>query len=236
MTPLLIFLLDLALKMALTATIVVVISVMVERSGPFIGALIAALPTAASAAYIILAFEHPPDFIAASAVGSAAATATVAVFALTYTVLAQRHGLVLSLGAAMTVWFVAALALRLVVWTPLSAALLNIAVFAVTVPLSWRYRTSGPPAKFIRTRYDIPLRALTAAVVVATVTTASYSIGSFLSSMFAHAQIALIGFWIGFVVVHYMVAPLGVWGAFGCGLLVCIAWSGLLWIMRGRKK
>lgn len=263
MTPLLIFLLDLALKMALTATIVVVISVVVERSGPFIGALIAALPTAASAAYIILAFEHPPDFIAASAVGSAAATATVAVFALTYTVLAQRHGLVLSLGAAITVWFVAALALRLVGWTPLSAALLNVAVFAVTVPLSWRYRTSGPPAKFIRTRYDIPLRALTAAVVVATVTTASYSIGSFLSgvfavfpivmassviilhprvggvaaaSMFAHAQIALIGFWIGFVVVHYMVAPLGVWGAFGCGLLVCIAWSGLLWIMRGRKK
>ena len=66
------FLLDLALKMAFTATVVVVISVVVERSGPFIGALIAALPTAAGAAYIILAFEHPPDFIAASAVGSAA--------------------------------------------------------------------------------------------------------------------------------------------------------------------
>jgi len=95
-------------RVLLTATIVVVISVVVERSGPFIGALIAALPTAAGAAYIILAFEHPPDFIAASAVGSAAATATVAVFALTYTVLAQRHGLVLSLGAAMTVWFAAA--------------------------------------------------------------------------------------------------------------------------------
>src|SRR5579864_643425 len=149
MSPELIFLSELALKMALTAFIVVSVSVTVERSGPFIGALIAALPTAAGAAYIILAFEHPPDFIAASAVGSAAATATVAVFALTYTVLAQRHGLVLSLGAAMTVWFAAALALRLVVWTQLSAALLNIAVFAVTVPTSWRYRTSGPPAKFI---------------------------------------------------------------------------------------
>ena len=261
-SPALVFLLDLALKMALTATIVVVISVVVERSGPFIGALIAALPTAASAAYIILAFEHPPDFIAASAVGSAAATATVAVFALTYTVLAQRYGLVLSLGAAMTVWFVAALALRLVAWTPLSAALLNIAVFAVTVPMSWRYRTSGPPAKFIRRAYDIPLRALTAAVVVATVTTASYSIGAFLSgvfavfpivmassviilhprvggvvaaSMFAHAQIALNGLWLGFLVVHYLVAPLGVWGAFGVGLMVCIAWSGVLWVLRRRR-
>jgi uncharacterized membrane protein (GlpM family) len=262
MSPLLHFLFDLALKMALTASIVVVISVVVERSGPFIGALIAALPTAAGAAYIILAFEHPPQFIAASAVGSAAAAATVSIFALTYTILAQRHGLVLSLGVAMVVWFVAAAALRLAVWTPLTAALLDIIVFGATVPLSWRYRTSGPPARFLRTAYDIPLRAVTAAIVVATVTTASYSIGSFVSgvfavfpivmacsvvilhprvggvasaSMFAHAQIALNGLWLGFLVVHFLVGPFGVWGAYGVGLVVCVAWSGGLWVVRRSK-
>jgi len=38
----------LALKVTLTATIVVVASVAAERSGPFIAALIAALPTAAA--------------------------------------------------------------------------------------------------------------------------------------------------------------------------------------------
>ena len=263
MSPQLMFLLDLALKMALTAFIVTIISVVVERSGPFIGALIAALPTAASAAYIILAFEHSPEFIAASAVGSAAATAAVSIFAYTYTVLAQRHGLALSLSVAIVAWFIGAAALRTVTWTPLTAVLLNIAVFGITVPLSWRYRTSGPPAKFMRTAYDIPLRALTAAVVVATVTTASYSIGSFASgvfavfpvvmassvvilhprvggvasaSMFAHAQIALNGLWLGFLVVHYMVAPFGVWGAFGIGLVMSIAWSGLLWMIRRRQK
>ncbi len=262
MSPELMFLSDLALKMALTAFIVVVISIVVERSGPFIGALIAALPTAAGAAYIILAFEHPPDFIAASAVGSAAAAAAVSIFALTYTVLAQRHGLVPSLAVAIAVWFVGAAALRLVAWTPPTATLLNVAVFGITVPLSWRYRTSGLPAKFMRTAYDIPLRALTAAIVVATVTTASYSIGSFASgmfavfpivmacsvvilhprvggvasaSMFAHAQIALNGLWLGFIVVHYMVAPLSVWGAYAVGLAVCIGWSGALWLIRARK-
>jgi uncharacterized membrane protein (GlpM family) len=262
MSPQLMFLFDLILKMALTAFIVTVISVVVERSGPFIGALIAALPTAASAAYIILAFEHSPEFIAASAVGSAAATAAVSIFAFTYTVLAQRHGLMLSLSVAIVVWFIGAAALRTAAWTPLTAALLNIVVFGITVPLSWRYRTSGPPAKFLRTAYDIPLRALTAAVVVAVVTTASYSIGSFASgvfavfpivmacsvvilhprvggvasaSMFAHAQIALNGLWLGFLVVHYMVAPFGVWGAFGIGLVVSIAWSGLLWVVRKRS-
>jgi uncharacterized membrane protein (GlpM family) len=263
MSPLLVFLFGLALKMALTATIVVIISIVVERSGPFIGALIAALPTAASAAYIILAVEHPPDFIAASAVGSAAATAAVSIFAFTYTVLAQRHGMLLSVSVAVAVWFVGAAALRLVEWTPLTAMLLNVVVFGATVPLSWRFRTSGPPAKFLRSAYDIPLRALTAAVVVVAVTTASYSIGSFASgmfavfpivmcssvvilhprvggiasaSMFAHAQIALNGLWLGFLAMHYLVAPLGVWGAFGLGLMVCIAWSGALWIVRTRKR
>jgi uncharacterized membrane protein (GlpM family) len=262
MSPQPVFLLDLTLKMALTAFIVTVISVVVERSGPFIGALIAALPTAASAAYIILAFEHSPEFIAASAVGSAAATAAVSIFAYTYTVLAQRHGLILSLSVAILVWFIGAAALRTVAWTPVTAALLNLGVFGVTVPLSWRYRTSGPPAKFMRRAYDIPLRAITAAVVVATVTTASYSIGSFMSgvfavfpivmassvvilhprvggiisaSMFAHAQIALNGLWLGFIVVHFLVAPLGVWGAFSVGLIVSAAWSGVLWVLRMRS-
>jgi hypothetical protein len=262
MSPELLFLLDLALKMALTAFIVVLVSVTVERSGPFLGALIAALPTAAGAAYIILAFEHPPAFIAASAVGSAAATAAVSVFALAYTVLAQRHGVVRSVSLAIVVFFAATGALRMVAWTPLTAFILNVAVFGVTVPLSWRYRTSGPPAKFLRSPWDIPVRALSAAIVVVIVTTISTRIGSFASgmfavfpivmactavilqlrvggvvsaSMFAHAQIALNGLWLGFLAVHFLVAPVGVWPAYGLGLLVCIGWSGVLWVVRTGK-
>jgi len=262
MSPELLFLLDLALKMALTAFIVVIVSVTVERSGPFLGALIAALPTAAGAAYIILAFEHPPAFIAASAVGSAAATAAVSVFALTYTVLAQRHGVVLSVGLAIVVFFAAAGALRAVTWTPATALLLTAVVFGATVPLSWRYRTSGPPTKFMRSPWDVPVRAASAAIVVVIVTTISGSIGSFASgmfavfpivmactavilqlrvggmvaaSMFAHAQIALNGLWLGFLSMHFLVAPLGVWGAYGVGLLVCVPWSGGLWLIRTRK-
>ena len=168
----------------------------------------------------------------------------------------------LSVAVAVAVWFVAAAALRLVGWTAPTAFVLDAVIFGITVPLSWRYRTSGPPAKFLRTPYDIPLRALTAAIVVVAVTTASYSIGSFASgmfavfpivmccsvvilhprvggvasgSMFAHAQIALVGLWLGFLVVHCLVAPLGVWPAFGIGLMVCIGWSGLLWVIRARK-
>src|SRR5262245_40064306 len=90
----------LALKLAITATIVVVVPVAPARTVPFIAALTDALPTAAGATYIILAFERPPAFIAAGAIGSMAANAAVAIFALTYAALAQRHGVVLSLAVA----------------------------------------------------------------------------------------------------------------------------------------
>ncbi len=251
----------LALKMVLTAAVVVITSLAVERSGPFVGALIGAAPTAAGAAYTILALEHSPDFIAASAVGSVAVNAAVAIFAATYAATAQRHGMFVSLGVASAVWLAAAAALRLVDWTPLAAVILNVVVFGTTMPLTWRYRSAGVPAKFRRTRFDIPLRALAAGTVVAVVTTASSSIGSFASGMFAlfpiilgssivimhpriggkitasmlaHAQLPLIGLGLGFLVVHYLVALLGVWGALVVGLVANLAWSGGLLLIRAQ--
>jgi uncharacterized membrane protein (GlpM family) len=256
------FWLELVFKMAMTAAVVVFISIVVERSGPFIGAMVAALPTAAGAAYVILAIEHPPGFIAASAVGSMAIGAAVAIFAAVYAVLAQRHGLVLSLGVSLLVWFACAALLRQFDWTPLSALVLNAAVYAVTIPLTWRYRSSAPPRKFLRTRYDIPLRALAAATVVAIVTTASHSIGSFASGMFAlfpivfcssivilhprvggkstasvmaHAQVALIGLTLAFMAVHYLAEPLGSWWALLIGLCISIGWSGMLMLLRSKR-
>ena len=115
MSPDLVFWYGFALKMVMTAAVVVITSVAVERSGPFIGALIGALPTAAGAAYTILALEHPPAFIAA--IGSVAINGAVAVFAAVYAMLAQRHGLLVSLGGAGIVWFAIAAVLRLVDWT-----------------------------------------------------------------------------------------------------------------------
>jgi len=253
----------LALKMALTATVVVVTSLAVERSGPFVGALIGALPTAAGAAYVILALDQPPSFIAASAIGTIAVNAAVALFAAAYAVLAQRHGLFVSLGAATVLWFAVAYALRLVDWTPLGAVAISAVVYAFTIPLSWRYRTVGGPIRFMRTRFDVPLRALTVAIVVAVVTTASTTIGSFASGMFAlfpiilgssivimhpriggkatasmlaHAQLFLIGLGLGGLALHYLVAPIGVWAALAVALCVCLAWSGLLLVIGTNRR
>jgi len=115
----------------------------------------------------------------------------------------------------------------------------------------------------LRTRYDIPLRALAAATVVVLVTTASNSIGSFASGMFAlfpivfcssivilhprvggkatasvmaHAQVALIGLTLAFMAVHYLAEPLGSWSALAIGLCISVAWSGMLVLLRRKTR
>ena len=258
-SPELIFWIDLVVKMVLTATAVVAVSVAVERSGPFVGALISALPTAVGAAYVILGLEQPPEFIAAGAIGTVAITGAVSVFALVYKVLAQRHGLIVSLGVATIVWFTLVYAFRSFHWTPFGAVVVCAAIFAVTIPLSWRYRAAGEANEFTRNRFEIPLRALAVAVVVAAVTTASSAIGPFASgmlalfpiilgssiaimhpriggkataSMAAHAQVFLIGIALGGLALHYLVAPIGAWLALLVALCVCLVWSGGLFVFR----
>jgi uncharacterized membrane protein (GlpM family) len=257
------FSIELVLKMAMTATIVVTASVVVERSGPFVGALIAALPTAAGAVYIILAIDHPPSFIAASAVGSMVANVAVTIFALSYATLAQSRGLLLSLSGAIAVWFACALVLHLIDWTPLGALLINVVVTTGTVLASRRFRTGGVTVKVEPRRFDLAWRAATVAVCVAIVTVASHHIGSFASGMFAvfpvamgsffvilhprvggpaaasvaaYVQTPLIGLVLGFLAVHYLAEPIGVWWSYAAGLAIGVAWNGLLWAVRGRDR
>lgn len=254
------FLAGLALKVALTAGIIVTASIVVERSGPFIGAMIAALPTAAGAAYIILAVEHPPAFVAASAVGSMAANAAVGLFSFAYAMIARRHGVIVSLAIAVVLWLVCAAALRTVSWTVATAMLLNLAVYGFTFMATRPLRRVAAKTSDVKpTRRDIAMRALTVGLFVAVVTTLSHKIGSFASGMFAvfpvamasfmailhpriggvaagsvlaHAQIPLLGLPLGFAALHVLAEPIGVWWAFLAGLLVCVAWNGLLWALR----
>jgi hypothetical protein len=112
---------------------------------------------------------------------------------------------------------------------------------------------------FRRTGYDLPLRAAAVAVVVAVVTTASHWIGPFASgtfavfpivmgsfavimhpraggkaagAVFAHAQPALVGLCLGFLGVHYLVEPIGVWWSLAAGLAITMTWSAALWLVR----
>ncbi len=252
----------LALKIAMTAGIVVAASVIVERSGPFIGAVIASLPTAGGAAMIILAVEHNPEFIANSVIGSLIANAACAVFALSYAALAQRRALPLALGGAFLVWLGVVAASRMFEWTVWSAIVLNAFVYPAAIWAGTNFRSEGARRKVTLTVKDLAWRAAIVTVVVIAVTAASTSIGSFASGAFAffpvamgsffiilhsrlggpaaasvaaHVQAPLIGLGLGFVAVHFLAVPFGVWWSYAVALAVGIGWNVLLWGLRQRK-
>src|SRR6266571_2648525 len=77
MSPELAFILTLALRMAITAAFVVTASIVTERSGPVIGALIATLPISAGPSYVFLAQRHGALLSCLSAVAVWLALATV---------------------------------------------------------------------------------------------------------------------------------------------------------------
>src|ERR1700716_123686 len=104
MSPDLAFILILALRMAITAAFVVSASVITERSGPVIGALVATLPVSAGPSYVFLAIDHDAAFVAESALASLPINAATIFLGLTYVVLAQRRGALVSFAGAAAVW------------------------------------------------------------------------------------------------------------------------------------
>src|ERR1700730_7863016 len=116
MSPDLIFILTLALRMAVTAAFVVTASVITERSGPVIGALVATLPISAGPSCVFLALDHDAAFIAQGALASLPINAVTILFALTYVVLAQRRSALVSFAGAIAVWIVLAALARMVHW------------------------------------------------------------------------------------------------------------------------
>ena len=82
-----------------------------------IGALVATLPISAGPSYVFLALDHDAAFIAEGALASLPINAATIFLALTYVVLAQRHGVLVSCAAAVAVWIVLAAIMRSVHWS-----------------------------------------------------------------------------------------------------------------------
>jgi hypothetical protein len=178
------FWLPLLIKMAVTAAFVVAATKTAERVGPLVAGMIATLPIAAGPSYVFLAFEHDAAFIADSALGSFAVNAVTAIMALTYVMLAQRHSLAVSLGAALCVWFALAAAVRATPWTTAGAVAFSVVVFSACIPIANRFgHVRMPPVR--RYWYDTPLRALLVGLLVAVVVELSYRLGPTVTGILA---------------------------------------------------
>jgi hypothetical protein len=262
MPPELIFLLTLLLRMAITAAFVVTASIITERSGPVIGALVATLPISAGPSYVFLALDHDAAFIAQGALASLPVNAATIVLGLVYVVLAQRHSLVVSCGAAVAVWITLASIIRQFDWTLAGGLAVNAVAFGICIPLLAGYRHVKMPL-VTRRWYDVPLRASLVATLVAIVVSTSGWVGPRVSgvialypivftsmmlilhpriggpptaAVIANAAWGLLGFGMAIAVLHVAVVQFGSAIGLSLALATCVIWNLTLWWNGRRKK
>src|SRR5467141_3941024 len=261
MSPELIFILTLVLRMAITAAFVVSASVITERSGPVIGALVATLPISAGPSYVFLALDHDAAFIAEGALASLPINAVTIFLGLTYVVLAQRRNALVSFSGAVLVWIALAALSRTVHWSLAGGLIANAVAYAICLPLLRRFRHVKMPL-ITRRWYDIPLRASLVATLVATVVTLSGWVGPTVSgiialfpvvftsmmlilhpriggpataAVFANSGWGLMGLGIAIAVLHVAALQFGSAVGLSLALMVCVGWNVVLW-WHGRRK
>jgi hypothetical protein len=261
MSPDLTYFLLLGFRMAVAAAFVVTASFIAEHSGPAIGALVATLPISAGPAYVFLALDHDSAFVAQGALTSLPINAATISLGLTYTLLAQRHNLLISVGAAVAVWLGIAAIIASMQWSVWGGLLINVVAFAISTPLMQRYRHAKMPP-VARRWYDVPLRASLVATLVLTVVTLSGRVGPSISGILAlfpavftsmmlilHPRIGgpataavlansawgLIGFGMAIAVLHVGALHLGSAAGLSLGLATCVCWNLMLWWI-GRRR
>jgi hypothetical protein len=255
MSPDLAFILSLVVRMAVTAAFVVGASVLSERSGPVIGALVATLPISAGPSYVFLALDHDASFIFESTLASLPINAVTILFCAAYAWTAQRQNSLVSCAVAVSVWLVLAWLARTVQWSFAGGILANVMAYAICLPMLERYRRVKM-LTFTRRWYDIPLRATLVATLVATVITLSHWVGPNVSgtialfpvvftsmmlilqpriggpstaAVFANSGWGLVGLGIGVATIHVTVVPLGAAAALSLALTICVIWNISLW-------
>jgi hypothetical protein len=255
------FLLLLALRMCLAAAVVVSASMIAERAGPVIGALIATLPISSGPSYVFVALDHGPGFIAQSALTALPINAATVWMSLVYVILAQRRGVLVSCTTALAVWFGLVSLILKRPWTLSEGLMLNLVAFAVCAPLLQRFRHARMPL-IARQWYDLPLRAALVASLVGTITLLSGWAGPEISgillmfpvvftsmmlilqpriggpataAVIANGVWGLMGFGLGVTAVQLGVSHLGSAAGLSLGLATCVTWNlGLWWT--GRRK
>jgi len=257
-SPEFVFWFELALKMAVTALFVSIATVIAERLGPTVGALVATLPVSAGPVYVFLALDHDTAFISASAVASLALNAVTAIYLTIYVLLAQHHTIWISSSLAFAAWLAATLPLSLVHWTAWSAFALNVVVFGFCFFIVEPFRVVRMPPT-TRPWYDFLVRSTMVGLLVGAVVTLSFRIGPagsgvlavfpviYTSIMFilhyrvggpataavlASAIPGLAGFGVALLTLHLTVVPLGSATALVFALGVSVAWNAGVYAIR----
>lgn len=256
------FWLLLAVKVGLTALVVIAVTVVAERGGALAGAFLATLPIVPGPVFVLLALDHDAHFIANGATFALAANCMSASFGACYVVLAHRRSPAVSIAVATLLWIVGASVITQLHFTPLSAALLTFPVLFACFFIVRPYREAKIPRVPLRA-VDFLIRGLLAAAITAVILIVGEAIGSswagalsvfpvmfgsiaiFLhrrigghaaASVVANANIGMFGFCLCALAVALMAERIGSYPALALGLAVSICWNMTAFGLRRRQR
>ncbi len=251
-------------KLIATILVALVALYAAEHLGPFWGGMIAAFPSTVGPAFIILAIERPPEFVADSALSASASFSAAVALVVAVTLLAARksHPIVI-IGGAWFAWIVFAAPARLLPLTSAAVLIANAIAFAVGILLTLKVvRTPVLLPPFRPRWYDIPLRATVSGLFVTSVTAVGGVLGpqatgiassfpiilstlamillprsgaAVIAATFAHTLRPMLLLPAALVVVHMTAVPLGSWLALALGFAICLAWALTLIFWRRRQ-
>ena len=171
-------------KAAVTAVVLLMVSKVGERLGPFMASIVMAFPMNAGPGYFFLALTEEPQFMAAGALPSLAGTGAVFMFIPAYVHVASRWGgFVFPLLAGIVAWAVGAWIIAQVELTLVSAFLLTAAGAGIAVVFSRQFDFHSAP-KFSRVPFRLMVgRAIVGGTIVATAATLANVVGPYIAGM-----------------------------------------------------
>lgn len=243
-------------KIVVTPLLVGLMSLAARVWGPTIGGLIMGLPWMTGPILYFFAIEKGEAYAARVAIGVELGAASIGAWAVTYALMARRFSWPWCLAAALIVF--AALAL---LWREIDVGLVPAAAMAVAGLLGGYFaipRPTAPDGPRSLPWWDIPMRMLATAVLVAIIVATSDVLGEQLSGVvstypviatvvgaFTHHRwgvnalvrlfravlLSLIGFVAFFLVVGLLLPTIGILPAFGAAAATAVASSLLLIIL-----
>lgn len=187
------FWIPLLIRMVVTAAVVLAATLAAERVGPFWAALIGAFPTSAGPAYVMLALKEDAAFVSASAISSLAGMAAIAPFVVALIYLAPRTNVLFTLVGALVIWAVFAFPISQIAWTPMTATVANVIVYAIGFWLTGKMIFEMEEWPTTRPSWiELLLRAFAVGLFVAAVVTLSDALGTIGTGMGAVFPIVLI--------------------------------------------
>ncbi|ATA23250.1 hypothetical protein BIY26_20330 [Brenneria goodwinii] len=170
----------LAIKLAVTPVLMLVVSLAVRKWGGFVGGLLSGMPLTSGPVALFLAIEQGPQFAAKAASGALSGLAAVLLTYLFYLVVAGSLSVSASCVGALVFFGVISLLLS-VSGSPVGAIIISLVAIAVIIRLTNRgeqeIRKSAVPF------WDIPLRMLTSTALLFAITGSAHIIGPHISGI-----------------------------------------------------